>query len=289
MISKIKLTNDENIDILHNYKHLFKTEKGFLLNKQTTFFCFLEKIVYDIASIHINRLRNNISTNIKNNETFYLNNEAPYNNLIDLSLNEYNIQFCLTDNNDHIELHNKIYNDYSNYKNRKNILTTSITYFNNDDLIPDIFNFINVEKYKFKKNDDNIILYSFPEKLKHIWFDEEIFLNGSFDPTSNKYSQETDSKRLILYVRIWKDYLPIECNYFKNILTDNSKEYNCNYKLIDNIQRNQSLIINLDEKYHLLNSLFTDEPEKNYHYSYLYNLITRCRDDFDNMRNNFFI
>lgn len=104
-------------------------------------------------------------------------------------------------------------------------ILSTVTYLN-DNLIPTIFTNI-------KNDDENInsikkkILFSFPNKLKHICF------NGSYKHGVFNILQKNEDSRKTLMINLWK-IKPTEVDYYKPDI--NTQIYNLNEKYINLVQ-----------------------------------------------------
>jgi len=142
------LNGDINNLIVKNGLSLFEFNSKYLLNIKKDFFNTIEKISYELALFHIEKMN--------------------------LNLDEVYIEFFVEkfiENN--IELH---FNDNTN-NNLSSIIST-ITYLN-DNNIADIFANIDIDTYKFKNFDEiNFVGFVFPKFLKHISFKGSEYFHG---------------------------------------------------------------------------------------------------------------
>ena len=164
---------------------------NFKLRQNVDEYCFFEKLIYEIANYHCNRL----NININNTHIVFWSKKREY-------------------NFDHIHTHV----DHCDYeyricktKNIKPILTT-LTYFNDNDS-PTIITDINMDmknQQKFSKSKK--FMLSFPRCLKHISFDSNYIHGESYIKDYN-----TEGIRKTLVVSLWDiNNCPLHVPYYDN-------------------------------------------------------------------------
>lgn len=204
-MEKIKIwkINDTNCiltkeEIINN---LF--EKTRLLDLTKTKYSKIEKYVYDIAIYHFNKLNININSN-------------------------YFVEFWIKSKFDTHKLHVDCDENLKNINLEYNYpLLSCITYFN-ETKTPTIITNINMNKYMYKKFDnEKSIFFSFPKKNKQITFDGKYFHGSTI--LNEEYNIYED--RYILAINLW-DKKPNNIDYF---MPDNKAEemYNNNITLLD--------------------------------------------------------
>lgn len=179
-----------------------------LLDCSKQYMSLLEKIVYDIAMFHFERLN------------------------ITYDKNKYYVEFCVKNN---INI-NQFYLDYdltNKTGDKSPPLVSCITYLN-DTFSPTIVTNITDEMYKYKKLDDMGISYIFPKTLKHISFDEGKYYHGVFD--------NIITEKKIIVVNLWNK-IPTKRPYY----VDNSAAHNCLEKIVNLTESKNTKIIILDE------------------------------------------
>lgn len=220
---KISLEN-KNSCIIDSLRWFCKNENSkrnsYLLNTRKKKFNILEKIVYEIAEFHFNRL-NMIFDNSKNIE-FWIKNSANCNSF-------------------HFDC-----DEYDNKINKPEILSTPllscIVYLNDND-IPTVITNVNQKNFNrqyYSKN--NTIAVSFPKTFKHITFDGGNNLHGT-----TKFFEKGDETRYILAINLW-DKRPKDVHYFDHLTFTSTVSSDDNTK-IEKISKYKKLInIHLNEK-----------------------------------------
>jgi hypothetical protein len=204
--------------------------------------------------------------NLLINQRFLLNKEID--NYIELyvhkiacfHLNRIGLPF---DENKHIEFtfynRSKIANDILLFGNNITIspITTSITYFYNNNFSPSLITNINYKNYKYKTfyNESLNLIFSFPEKNKHIFFDETDNYYGKF------YCDDSKNECIELVVKLWEGKPDIPYFYFNNHISEQSKFDESLFEVDINKNNDEVMEINIkNEAYkNLLTYDFLDE------------------------------
>ena len=155
------------------------------MNTNKSDFSIIEKIVYEIAEFHYNRL--NMEFDNTKHVEFWLKNNAEVNNF-------------------HFDC-----DEYDKNTNLPDILSTPllscVVYFNDND-IPTVITNVNQESKNLQKyTENNTIALSFPKYLKHITFDGGNNCHG----TTELF--ETNETRYMLAINLW-DKKPSYVPYF---------------------------------------------------------------------------
>jgi hypothetical protein len=200
---KINGYSDEIYNILLNGCLTNEENMSFLLNKKVN--NIVEKIVFDIATFHLNNM-NMVLDESKFVEFWFKENDQPC-KLLHIDCDEYDRQI----------------NNSSNYSVP---LVSCITYLNDNSHIPTIITNIDSEKYKYKDfaYDDMQICLSFPKKWKHICFNGGKFYHGAcklFPKIDSNNLQDfksieiskTNNTRNLFLINIW-DKKPLNVPYF---------------------------------------------------------------------------
>jgi hypothetical protein len=183
---KISLVN-ENRNVSKSISDYFKIHHplSYLLNTNKSDFSIIEKIVYEIAEFHYNRL--NMEFDNTKHVEFWLKNNTEVNNF-------------------HFDC-----DEYDKNTNLPDILSTPllscVVYFNDND-IPTVITNVNQESKNLQKyTENNTIVLSFPKYLKHITFDGGNNCHG----TTKLF--ETNETRYMLAINLW-DKKPSYVPYF---------------------------------------------------------------------------
>jgi hypothetical protein len=184
---KISLEN-ENRNIKQSLSDCFKIQHrlNYLLNTKKNDFSIVEKIVYEIADFHFNRL--NMTFDDKKHVEFWFKRKADSNNF-------------------HFDC-----DEYDKDINQPEILSvpllSCIVYLNEND-IPTVITNVNQETNKLQKyTENNTIALSFPKYFKHITFD-----GGNNRHGISKLFDTDDEIRYILAINLW-DKRPTYVPYF---------------------------------------------------------------------------
>jgi len=256
MLNNIYYLKIKNYDLnIVKETELFKMNEKYLLNIEKEKFNIIEKIVYELALFHIEKLE------LKKDDIFiefYIEN---------LLMSKMDIEF---------------YKDINNKILYKPFLT-SITYLNNSS-IPDIFTDVDIDTYKFKSfNEKNVLGFSFPKFLKHISFEGGKYFHGI-----NNLSNEND-ERITLKVNIWNKTLNKEI-FNNNEINDQNIIFHKNDKIIDFIEKTDNNYIISDVESLINEELFENILYKNninFEGEILKNLLKLSNDyDFLTLKNN---
>lgn len=186
----ISLNEIEIIDIIQSsLLNKKNTNTYFLLNLNKEKYNYLEKCVYDIGMFHLNKL--NIPLTDEVFIEFWVKNETEITNL-------------------HIDC-----DEYSLNTTKYLPFLSCITYLNDHNL-PTLITEIDIEKYKYKKfNNENSVNIIFPKKKTHISFDGSFFhgMVNIFNEKNNNYN------RNILAINLWKTKPTNIPYYISNIRT----------------------------------------------------------------------
>lgn len=180
---------------------IYEKKQLFLLDINKTNFELIEKVVYDMAMFHFERLNITFDPNehfiefwVKN--TIFKNSDNCANNI-----NSFHYD-C--DENEK-KLNNKQFKP----------LLSCVNYFN-DNEFPLLLTEIDLEEYKFKKFENkNSIQIIFPKKNKQFTFDGTKY-HGVID-IFNKLNHHTDTEyeRYMLAINLW-NRKPVNVNYYEN-------------------------------------------------------------------------
>jgi hypothetical protein len=181
-IWKINLNIDYNL-LINDFLDI--SDNLYLLNLQKSYnkYTLIEKIVYEIASYHINNINMNI------NENMFV--EFWFKDYYD-----YNFHFDCDENI------KKLYNKY------EHPLLSCVTYLNEHD-IPTILTDINYDDYKYKNFENkDMFIASFPKLGKQITFDPTIYHGIAMFYKNSNYD-----KRYILAINLWNKK-PLNIEYY---------------------------------------------------------------------------
>jgi hypothetical protein len=160
---------------------------SFLLNTNKSHFNVIEKLIYDLAIFHFERLQIPFDTNIHHIEFWLIKTVKIPNFHMDCDESEKQI-------------------------NKKYIfpICSSITYFN-DNQIPTCITNISETNCKYKEIPiENQIILSFPKKNKHICFD-----GSKYHGIGNIFEEDVDAPRNILAINLW-DRKPTNVKYYSS-------------------------------------------------------------------------
>jgi hypothetical protein len=210
---KISIDNENLEKKLLDCFEIKNTLTYFLLNTNKTQYSVIEKLVYEIASFHFNRL------NIQFDENKYVEFWFKKSSSID-------------DNSYHFDC-----DEYDRTMNNPDTLTTPllscIVYMNNNEN-PTVITNIDQETYNTKNfNENNTLILSFPKYLKHITFDG----GNNYHGISNFSGNEND--RFILAINLWK-VKPQFVPYFDYLTF-------INMIFISKKKRMEDMIVNIDK------------------------------------------
>lgn len=227
-----QIINKINSELLNEE---FKTK---LLNINNDKFDILEKFVYDSALFHFTNLN------------------------YDLNNGEYFIEFWIKNKFDTHFLHV----DCDEHEKKENLnyvypLLSIVSYFNESDA-PTIITNIDMERYKYKKFEDDISFFlSFPTPNKQISFNP-IYFHGS-----TLLNEPENDNRIIIAINLWKQK-PNNIEFYNSNLKCEHELFNKNEKLIEIEKNNNVIDIPLSEQ-HINYDLF-DELFYNNHAKLLY-------------------
>ena len=197
----------------------YEKKRLFLLDTSKTNFELIEKVVYEIAMFHFERLNINFHPNEHFIEFWFKN--SIFKN-IDNYVDNINSFHYDCDENER-KLNNKQFKP----------LLSCVNYFNDNDF-PLLLTEIDLEDYKFKKfeNKTNIQII-FPKKNKQFTFDGTKY-HGVID-IFNKNNDDIDTvfERYMLAINLWNKK-PLNIDYYKNT---NSAEF-CKEDKIVTIESN---------------------------------------------------
>ena len=204
--------NDEEIYI-KKLINICNMKKTFLLNTNKNDFNILEKIVFELAMFHFNRLGINYDPELHYVE-FWTKKE--------------------------IITKQKIHNFHSDkdekYLRKKNILLnpllSTVTYLT-DSFFPTIITNIPEKNENLNNVIDKSILLSFPNKLKHISFDGK-YLHGVANVSKNipdEFKLEKKPRQTIMF-NIW-DIKPFDIEYNNDL--ENDEKYVLDTKIINSL------------------------------------------------------
>ena len=191
---------NENLDELIKYADellSYAEKKNNILNTQYLLkfktdineYDYLENIVFQIASMHLNNL--NISFDETINVEFWLKKKTILNNF-HLDCDEFE------------KNNNKYFHP----------LVSCITYLNNHSC-PTFISNVNYEDYKFKNfNHQEGFSLIYPNKGKHISFDGSKF-HGVVDTNYNFCDK--NNPRYILAINIWKSHIPSNIEHYNSL------------------------------------------------------------------------
>jgi hypothetical protein len=209
--SKIVIDDKELSKILEiiNTCYINQSQLLYLQKKE---FNELEKFVYDLAIIHLEKNNNDLNDNI---------------------FIEFKVETVI---NSSMEI---VYDKFNKIINKSNQIIspflTTITYL--DDIeIPDIITDVDIEMFKYKTFSNNKLYFSFPSLLKHIYFD-----GGKFY-SSNCNILNVNKERKILRVNLWNICplnIPYYINSFENNETVNKIDKIIKLENTNNLKNNQ--------------------------------------------------
>ena len=207
-----KVDYSEYEEQIINYIKMTKKKRLCLLDTCKIKFELIEKVVYDIAMFHFERLKLKFDPNEHFIEFWFKNAIFKNSNNFAHNINSFHYD-C--DENER-ELNNKQYKP----------LLSCVNYFN-DNEFPLLLTDIDLEEYKFKRFENkNNIQIIFPKKNKQFTFDGTKY-HGVVD-IFNKMNYDTDSnpefERYMLAINLWNKK-PLNIDYYENTSnTEFSKE-----------------------------------------------------------------
>ena len=198
-------TNLWNVDY-NNYEEqiisfikMYEKKKLFLLDTCKIKFDLMEKVVYEIAMFHFEKLNIQFDPNEHFVEFWFKNSILKNNTIASYNINSfhYDCDECEKD------INNKQFKP----------LLSCVNYFNDNDF-PLLLTEIDLEDYKFKKFENkNKIQIFFPKKNKQITFDGTKF-HGVVD-IFNKLNDHDNFERYMLAINLWNKK-PLNIPYYKN-------------------------------------------------------------------------
>ena len=227
--SKIVIDDKELSKILEiiNTCYINQSQLLYLQKKE---FNELEKFVYDLAIIHLEKNNNDLNDNI---------------------FIEFKVETVI---NSSMEI---VYDKFNKIINKSNQIIspflTTITYL--DDIeIPDIITDVDIEMFKYKTFSNNKLYFSFPSLLKHIYFD-----GGKFY-SSNCNILNVNKERKILRVNLW-NICPLNIPYYINSF-ENNETVNKIDKIIklENTNNLKNILLNDIQ----LDNIFFEKKQKKY-------------------------
>jgi hypothetical protein len=185
--------NINAVDFLLEYLDTLNT--SFFLDTTCEKYSFVEKIIYDVALFHINRLQ----LDIKNKHVSFWSKSREY-------MFDY-----LHMHIDHCDYESEIFN-----RQFKTPIFTSLLYFNDNNcptLLTDVT--LNMKQSNNFMNDKNTKLgFSFPRQFKNITFDSGNYYHGE----SYLYDYKQTSRKVIV-IAVWDEInKPYYIPYFKSDL-----------------------------------------------------------------------
>jgi len=240
----VNITNTNEKEILQilidNCSKSLINKNAFLLDLNKIEFNLIEKIVYDLSVFHLKNMNINILDNI--NIEFWFKTTGTY-----------SVHFH-TDKDD-------------NSMNLRGIsptpLFTSLLYLTNN-YNPTLITNIDENSYKYKNflNENSNLFLFFPKKMKNLLFNPS-FYHSELDIFDNL---NKNKNRNVLVINVWKNYIPLELQFYENIEKDIYKKE----KNIINIKKNDIIKnINIENEIILNNIFFTEllyNKSKKYHF-----------------------
>jgi hypothetical protein len=186
---------------LISFIKMYEKKRLFLLNTSKIKLDLIEKVVYEFAMFHFEKLNINFDPNEHFIEFWFKN--SIFKNKADSSMNINTFHYDCDEN--------------EKKKNNKQFkpLLSCVNYFNDNDF-PLLLTEIDLEEYKFKKFENkNNIQIIFPKKNKQITFDGTKF-HGVTD-IFNKLNDNVDNnfERYMLAINLWNKQ-PLNIPYYEN-------------------------------------------------------------------------
>lgn len=246
---KLDTENEKNID------DLILGSKTLLLNTNKSNFNIIEKIVYELAMFHFNRLG------------------------IEYNSNDYFIEFWSKNEkiSDNILLHNfHTDKDEHLFRDKRCLLhpiLSTVTYIN-DNNIPTVIT--NRKQFNDKMDLEKNVILSFPNKFKHISFNG-MYMHG----VVNILNDININNRKTLMINLWKINKPTNVSYY---LDDSIKNnFNLENKIIlDVIENNNFISHPLDNNKNIINDLFNCNSNSN-NLDYLKKILILLNIDINNI------
>ena len=250
-----------------SYFKTYEKKRLFLLDTNKHSFSLIEKVVYDIAMFHFEKLNIFFDPNEYHIEFWFKNIISNNNKLTPDNINSFHYD-C--DENER-ELNNKQYKP----------LMSCVSYFNDNDF-PLLLTEIDLEDYKFKnfENKNNIQII-FPKKNKQISFDGTKY-HGVVDIFNKLNDNDNNFERPMLAINLWNKK-PLNSEYFENS-SEKEKIFGKEDKIVT-IEKN-NLIKEIELEKNILNFDFYEKmlyDTKNFTIpKEIYELIKNEIDNFDN-------
>lgn len=225
-----KISNETMLEIINNNVNC----KTRLLDLTKDSFDAYEKLVYDSALYHFNRL--NIDINNINN------------------INNYYVEFWCKNK---FETH-RLHVDCDEYEKMTKLnyihpLLSCVTYFN-DNKCPTIITNIDMEKYKYKEFEDQTELFlSMPKCNKQITFDGRFFHGSALLDKDEK-----EDSRYIIAINLW-DRKPSNVEYYESSKNNNTAYAKENNIVLIKEEQGEDQVNNINVCKKLINyNLFED-------------------------------
>jgi hypothetical protein len=188
---------EQLIDCIKNYKQGLN-----LLNVENTTFDVIEKVVYEIAMFHFQRLNINFNPNENFVEFWFKRHIANNNEKTPYNINQFHYD-C-----DEVEKIKK--------NNHIHPVLSCTAYFNDNDF-PLLLSEIKLEEYKFKKFENkNSLKLIFPKKNTHFSFDGSNY-HGVVDVFNKLNNSNEKFVRYMLAINLWNKR-PTNIPYYKAIV-----------------------------------------------------------------------
>jgi hypothetical protein len=185
---------------LINYIKMYEAKQLILLDTCKINFDLIEKVVYEIAMFHFEKLNIQFDPNEHFIEFWFKNSIFKNNTIGSNNINSFHYD-C--DENER-KFNNKQFKP----------LLSCVNYFNDNDF-PLLLTEIDLEEYKFKKFENkNKIQVFFPKKNKQITFDGTKF-HGVVDIFNKLNDSDSDIERYMLAVNLWNKK-PLNIPYYEN-------------------------------------------------------------------------
>ena len=250
------------------YFKTYEKKQLFLLDTNKHSFSLIEKVVYDIAMFHFERLNIFFDSNEYHIEFWFKNIISNNNKLNPDNINNFHYD-C--DENER-ELNNKQYKP----------LMSCVSYFNENEF-PLLLTEIELEDYKFKifENKKNIQII-FPKKNKQISFDGTKY-HGVVDIFNKLNDNDNNFERPMLAINLWNKK-PLNIDYYNTNIFENINIFDKTDKIVKFEKNN--LIKEIELEKNILNFDFYEKmlyDNKNFKIpKEIYELIKNEIDKFDN-------
>jgi len=184
--SKIIIKNDYILNKFLDIINGVDINESYLLYLQKNEFNDIEKIIYDLAMIHIEK------KNIELSDKLFI---------------EFKVESIINSSMD------IVYDKFNKKINKSNEIIypflTTITYI--DDIeIPDIITDIDIENFKYKDFSNNKLYFSFPSFLKHNYFE-----GGKYYSNNCNLLKLINKERKVLRMNLW-NVCPLNIPYYMN-------------------------------------------------------------------------